>query len=131
MKIIKKINAFFAIILVCLPLLFIGLSSTAYAQVSAGSKSEVCTGIGAVGGDCSGNSGATLGKIISDIVQILLILIGAVAIIMIIIGGFKYVTSGGDPNNTNSAKNTIMYALIGLLIAAFAEVIVHFVLSRL
>jgi hypothetical protein len=49
---------------------------------------------------------------------------------MIIIGGFKYITSGGDSNNVSSAKNTILYAIIGLIIVALAQTIVRFILGR-
>jgi hypothetical protein len=59
------------------------------------------------------------------------ILVGVICVIMIIVGGLKYVTSGGESNNVSGAKNTIMYALIGLVVVAMAQIIVHFVLSRL
>ena len=65
-----------------------------------------------------------------DVINILSVVVGIVAVIMIIVGGFRYITSGGDPNRIASAKNTIIYALIGLLIAAFAQVIVRFVLKQ-
>jgi hypothetical protein len=52
-----------------------------------------------------------------------------VAVIMIIYGGFRYITSGGDSNRVGSAKNTLIYAIIGLIIVALAQLIVHFVLS--
>jgi hypothetical protein len=65
-----------------------------------------------------------------DIINILSVVVGIVAVIMIIVGGFRYISSGGDPNRIASAKNTIIYALIGLLIAAFAQVIVRFVLKQ-
>ena len=48
---------------------------------------------------------------------------------MIIISGFKYVTAGGDSAKVGSAKNTLIYALVGLVIAALAQFIVHFVFS--
>jgi hypothetical protein len=49
---------------------------------------------------------------------------------MIIIGGLKYVTSAGDSNSITSAKNTILYAIIGIIIAASAQFLVQFVLRR-
>jgi Type IV secretion system pilin len=69
-------------------------------------------------------------NVIKTIINILSAIVGAVSIIMIIIGGFKYITSSGDSNNVSSAKNTIIYALVGLIIVAFAQVIVQFVLER-
>jgi hypothetical protein len=50
---------------------------------------------------------------------------------MIIIGGFRYITAGGDSNNVSAAKNTIIYAIIGLVIVAFAQIIVQFVLNKI
>ena len=48
---------------------------------------------------------------------------------MIIVGGIRYITSGGDSGNISSAKNTIIYAVIGLIIVALAQILVHYVLS--
>lgn len=56
---------------------------------------------------------------------------GIVSVIMIIIGGFRYVLSGGDSNGIQGAKNTIIYALVGLVVAIFGQVIISFVLSKL
>jgi hypothetical protein len=49
---------------------------------------------------------------------------------MIILGGFKYITSGGDTGNVTGAKNTILYAIVGLVIVALAQIIVRFVLDK-
>ncbi len=56
--------------------------------------------------------------------------IGIVAVVMIMVGGFKYVTAGGDSSNITSAKHTIIYALIGLVIVAMAQFLVQFVLDK-
>ena len=66
---------------------------------------------------------------IKTIVSVLSIVIGIVAVIMFIISGFKYITSGGDSNGVSSAKNTLIYAIVGLIIVALAQFFVHFVLS--
>ena len=57
-------------------------------------------------------------------------MVGVIAVIMIIIGGLKYIISSGDSNNINSAKNTILYAIIGLVIVAFAQEVVRYVLTN-
>jgi hypothetical protein len=57
--------------------------------------------------------------------------VGMASVVMIIIGGFKFVTSSGDPSNIKSAKDTIMFAFVGLTVALLAQSIVVFVLSRL
>ncbi len=58
------------------------------------------------------------------------LVIGVIATIMVIIGGLKYVTSAGDANNVNNAKNTILYAIIGLVVVMLAQTILHFVVNR-
>ncbi len=106
---------------------------TAGTVYAAGAKDSVCQGIGLVSGDngCETPAGS---KGINDITQIVVntlsIVVGFIAVIMIIIGGLKYVTSSGDSNNVSSAKNTILYAIVGLVIVALAQVIVRFVLKK-
>lgn len=56
---------------------------------------------------------------------------GVISVFMVIIGGLRYITSGGDPGKTASAKNTILYAAIGLAVATVSGTIVRFLLSRL
>ncbi len=71
-----------------------------------------------------------LNKLITQIINVLSVIIGIVAVIMIIWGGFKFITSSGDSGNVSSAKNTVIYAIIGLIIVALAQVIVRFVLNK-
>jgi hypothetical protein len=81
--------------------------------------------------DCDVTTGAgRIQSIVTTIVNIFSIVVGIIAVIMIIVGGFKYITSGGDSGNITSAKNTIVYAVIGLVIVALAQFIVQFVLTR-
>lgn len=72
----------------------------------------------------------TVNELIATVINIFSLIVGVVSVIMIIIGGLKYITSGGDSGNVSGAKNTILYAVIGLVIVALAQVIVRFVLSR-
>jgi hypothetical protein len=65
----------------------------------------------------------------SQISNVLLYIIGAVAVIMIVIGGLRYVISGGDSNQITAAKNTILYAVIGLIVAMLAYAVIGFVLD--
>lgn len=67
---------------------------------------------------------------IQSIVNLISAIIGIVAVIMIIIGGLRYVTSGGDSGKVSNAKNTIVYAIVGLIVVALAQVIVKFVISE-
>lgn len=81
--------------------------------------------------DCDqGNPDGTVNSIISTVINIFSLVVGVVSVIMIIIGGLKYITSGGDSGNVSGAKNTILYAIVGLVIVALAQIIVKFVLTR-
>ena len=73
-----------------------------------------------------GNSG-----VFKQITNTILYIVGVVAVIMLIIGGVKYVISGGDSKKVTDAKNTVLYAIIGLVIAFLAFAIVNFVVSAL
>ncbi len=81
--------------------------------------------------NCPENTGLSFTQLLSKIINILSLLVGAVAVIMIIVGGFRYVTSAGNDSATAGAKKTILYALVGLIIVAVAQVIVHFVLNTI
>ncbi|OGL30673.1 hypothetical protein A3F37_03555 [Candidatus Saccharibacteria bacterium RIFCSPHIGHO2_12_FULL_41_12] len=80
--------------------------------------------------DTTKDSSAKLDKLVTDIVNIFSVIVGVVAVIMIIYGGFRYIISGGDSSNVTNAKNTILYALVGLVVVALAQFIVKFVLSK-
>ncbi len=83
--------------------------------------------------DCQSSlSGGTsrINDIITDAINIFSVIVGIIAVVMIIVGGFKYITSGGDSGNISSAKNTIIYAVIGLVIVALAQFLVQFVLDK-
>ena len=84
------------------------------------------------GGSCAANTQADdkIQNLVRTIINIFSVVVGAVCVIMIVIGGFRYVTSGGDSNNVGAAKNTILYAIVGLIIVAVSQVIVQFVLQR-
>ena len=71
------------------------------------------------------------GGIFQIVANILLFIVGAVAVIMLIIGGLRYVTSNGDQNAVTGAKNTIMYAIIGIVVAFLAYAAVNFVVAQL
>ena len=64
------------------------------------------------------------------ITNTMLFAIGIVAVIMLIVGGFRYIFSGGNSTNTTAAKDTILYAVIGIVVALLAYAIVNFVLGQ-
>jgi hypothetical protein len=68
---------------------------------------------------------------IGTVISIFFGVLGALAFLMIVISGLRYITSTGDPQKTATAKNGIIYALIGLAIALSAETIVGFVVGKI
>lgn len=100
-------------------------------------SNNLCSGtnIDVSGGTTTGcDTGATnsdsLNALLTSAVNIFSAIVGVIAVIMIIVGGLRYITSGGDQNKVASAKNTLMYAIIGLIVVALAQLIVHFVLQK-
>ena len=107
-----------------------GVSTPALAAASCPSsdtsKGQVLQGIGTTGGNCS-DAGVT--SFIAQVVSILSYVVGVAAVIMIIVAGFKYITAGGDSASVKSAKDTLIYALIGVAIAVLAQFLIHFVFN--
>ena len=103
-------------------------------------QTGLCTGAntltvppsGGAGGGCSQikDNNTDVNDLITKIINWISVLVGVVAVIMIIVGGFRYITSGGSPDKVTGAKNTILYGLVGLVIVALAQVIVRFVLKN-
>lgn len=71
-----------------------------------------------------------LQELLNLVINVFSLVVGVIAVIMIIVGGLRYITSGGDSSKVGGAKTTIIYALVGLVIVALAQLIVHFVLSQ-
>jgi len=69
------------------------------------------------------------GSLIQTVVNTLLYILGAVAVIMIVVGGIRYTTSNGEAAQIKSAKDTILYSVIGLVVAMLAWAIVNFVVG--
>lgn len=87
---------------------------------------DCAKGDGVPGGDTNPLFGPN--SIFTTVVNVLLFIIGAICVIMLIWGGIRYTTSAGNSANVTAAKNTIMYAIIGLVIAFLAFAIVNWVL---
>ncbi len=79
----------------------------------------------------AGGSIGTVPEILQSVVNILLFLIGAASVIMLIIGGLRFVLSAGDSQAAANARNTILYSIIGIVVAVAAYGIVGWVLGRL
>ncbi len=123
MKQLMMVLATFGLVGVC-SLTPISVSATAC-------TGTVCIKEGSGSAKTGSDKSDTIPEVVKLITNILLFFIGAVAVIYIVIGGIKYVTSNGDSNHIKSAKDTIMYAVIGLVAAIAAYAIVDFVSKNL
>lgn len=112
--------------------------STTQLVADSSARNQVCQGIflagnpNIVGQDNScGDKGIQLGSALTVLINLLSLIIGIAAVVMIIVGGFKFITSGGDASKVASAKGTLIYALVGLAVVVLAQMIVRFVLTNL
>jgi hypothetical protein len=128
-------NKIKALVLSTLTVFSLGLAVApvaAPALVFADAQSQACEGLGGTQSEGTCKTGGTqVVDVIKFAINLLSVIVGVASVIMIIIGGFKYVTSSGDSNNIANAKNTIIYAIVGLIVAALAQVIARFVLVSL
>jgi hypothetical protein len=106
------------------------IASAQVHELKCGANSAA-TGSGS-GGSCprAPANSPSLHDIVARVINVISSLVAVVSVIMIMVGGFRYVTSGGDSNRTGAAKSTITNALIGLVIAFFAQIIVRYVISQ-
>ncbi len=135
MEILSSVKFFILTLFVATSGMF-AVAALAPSGVSADIKDNLCGGADLSlekSRDCNGDdtdAEKSVNDIIETIVNVLTTVVGILAVIFIIVGGFRYITSGGDSGKVSSARNTIVYALIGLIIVALAQIIVRFVLSK-
>jgi len=101
-------------------------------SIACGTNADV-TGTGSCGTSAKNvdtSNGQGINDILKLVINIFSLIVGFVAVIMIIFGGIRYITSGGESSNISGAKNTIVYAIVGLVIVALAQVLVHFVIGK-
>jgi glucose uptake protein GlcU len=128
---LKKVSAALLIV----PALVLSLGAApVYAQATG--CDVVTTGGISHGAECAKPTNAPSqlfgpNSIFVTVTNIMLFIIGAIAVIMLIIGGIRYVVSAGDQNAVTSAKNTILYAIIGIVVAFLAYAAVNFVSTQL
>jgi hypothetical protein len=108
---------------------FAAMAAVPVASVHADPKATVCASIG--GCASNPNAGTSVNKIIKLVVNVLSILVGVTAVVMIIVSGFRFMTSGGDAGSVAKARGTMTYAVIGLVVAISAQAITHFVFQKL
>ena len=127
-----RIKGFILALLICLSFgLFGSAQAHAFSPLTPActadnNSSSVCKDANNTNDPITGKDG-----IITKAVQIFVIIIGITAVIVIVIGGFQFVTSGGNPDKVATARRMIIYAAVGLIVAALAQLIVIFVLSKL
>lgn len=114
-------------IIICIAIIgllsMVGLSSVSAMTLQEGAEAARCDGCPT---DLFGDNGA-----FKQITNTVLYIVGIIAVIMLIIGGIRYVISGGDSKKVTDAKNTVLYAIIGLVICFFSYAIVNFVITSL
>ena len=95
--------------------------------VYADAKDQIQKGIGATGAGSS--NGPKLETIIANIIQTMFFIIGVLAVIVIIYSGFLFIVASGNPQTIQKAKTSIVYAVVGLVVAIMAYAIVGFVVN--
>ena len=104
------------------------LSTNVSAQAADGVKKGITT---ATTADMENKSIAGEGGLISILINFLLWTVGILSVVMIIFSGFRYITSAGDASKTKSAQSTLIYSVVGLIVAIMAYAIVNMVTNRL
>ena len=112
-------------------MLMVGLLGVLTPAVSAANGINICSGNENSIYCKNKNTGETqVNGIIKTIVEVLLTAVGAISIIMIVIGGIMFALSSGDAQKAAKARNTVLYAVVGLAVSLFASAIVNFVFNR-
>ena len=120
----KKVKVLLAGLLM-VPTVALAVAPSVSAEYSLSGGAETAKGEGMKYGVGDANS------LVKNIVNIILWVVGILSVIMMVWGGIKYTTSAGDSNKVTSAKNTIIYAVIGLIVSIMAYAIVNFVIGQI
>lgn len=119
-----------------IPVLALSLALTPVLASAVTPKERACEGAGGdwqdgacVNPDDQGGNLTGEGGIITNVINVLLFFAGIAAVIMIILGGFRYITANGDAARIGAAKNTILYSVVGLVVVIASFAIVNFVLD--
>lgn len=109
-----------------------GASVLSAASLSGSASAQVSEGINtATTSEMKGKSIDGKDGLIKTVVNVLLWAVGILSVIMIIFSGFRYITSAGDASKTKSAQSTLIYSVVGLIVAIMAYAIVNMVINRL
>ena len=128
-KIKNYLTVLFSLFAISVPILLPVSSLAACDNIT----SNINSGVDQATGNTSSCGTTTISTGIKSIavtvVNILSVVVGIVAVVMIIYGGFRYITSGGESGNVSGAKNTLLFAIVGLVIVSLAQVIVRWVIG--
>lgn len=118
-------------IILAISLLLFGLSALTLPAHAQTAQDQILSGIdeACIDGSCASDD-STIHDTVVSVINIVSAVVGTVSIIMVIIGGLKYTSSQGDSSAISSAKNTIVYAVVGIVIVVLSQVIVRFVVAR-
>ena len=118
--------------MLAVPVLALGVSLVAPAiSQPAFAQTSIQDGASAAKDDAQAESLKGDDGVFKLVTNIALYIIGAVSVLMLIYGGIRYTISGGDTAAVTAAKNTILYAIVGIVVALMAYAIVNFVLTSL
>lgn len=136
---LKNIKQRLAVVMASLVLLFVPAISLTASVSAAAPCNDIATSVNKGIGYTSANGSQTCGgggsissgiqTIATRVVDVFSVVVGIASVIMIIYSGFRYITSGGESGSVSSAKNTLIYAIVGLIIVVLAQLIVTYVLN--
>lgn len=104
--------------------------SSIASRVAEGATKSSPSGSDGISCSSTGVDDSAITNLARRIVTTFSIIVGAASVIMIIYGGFRYIISGGESGRVGAAKTSLIYAVVGLVIVALAQLIIHFVLNQ-
>ena len=117
----RNVSKLFLSIIINFTLSLTGLANASALTLQEGAEAAQCDGCPS---DLFGDTG-----VFRQITNTILYIVGIIAVIMLIIGGIRYVVSGGDSKKVTDAKNTVLYAIIGLIVCLLSYAIINFVIG--
>lgn len=113
--------------------LLLGIGTFAFSATTPAGAINVfgngCSGQAKDAKSVCGNTGNSAASMAKTVINVMLFILGIISVIMIVIGGMRYVVSNGDSSTVTAAKNTILYSVVGLVVAIMAYAIVNFVIT--
>ncbi len=122
-------------VLVLTPVASLGVSASVsalapnyFAATTTQAKNDACAGVNQLSDgttSCGTANPTDVNSLVQTVIKVLSLLVGVISVFFLIFAGFRFITSGGDQNTVNSARNMILYAVIGIAIVVLAQLIVH------